>query len=74
MADTCRAEWCVALPVAGSSYCAIHRKAPPQHNLETAKDWRTRTVRSNAAKQRAATKAAESDAVLAKRGGVREAD
>lgn len=67
--NTCRAEWCVALPLPGSRYCAIHTQAPPLHNLESEKDWRKRTNRERAAKKRAADKAAESDAALAKRGG-----
>ena len=68
MGLTCRAEWCVALPVEGSRYCAIHKLAPPLHNLESQKDWQKRTNRERAAKKRAAAQAAASDAALAKRG------
>ena len=69
MAETCRAEWCVGIPVEGSVYCAIHKAMPPLHNLESAREWGIRTRRIKAARKRAADSAAKSDATLAKRGG-----
>ena len=68
MADTCRAEWCIGTPVPGSPYCAIHKQLPPLHNMESHNEWIKRTNRERAARKRAAERAAESDAALAKRG------